>query len=281
VHADPLNDLDIGFLRRRAGAVLSELVAALPAAYQGKVQGIPLVVDDRPGEVNAFAACTEGKALMAVTDGLLEIEAQMAKAKATDELFRTRKLEAYIQLIATEQNPGQPVVRPAAGFWDPVQHTNGNKVQRQHQIFDEELAYTLGHELAHHYLDHTGCAGPQAEGVTPADVARVLSANVPVFNQPNEIGADTNGTYNLLGAGARRQDYHWTEGGALLVLYFFDGIRRGPRVERILFGFESSHPDPVFRIPIVQQAANTWRASGGRLSPSPLPIPLPIPGFGG
>ena len=31
----------------------------------------------------------------------------------------------------------------------------------------------------------------------------------------------------------------------------------------ILFGFENTHPPPQIRRPIVQQAANTWRATGG------------------
>src|SRR5690606_5194404 len=63
---DPINAVDITFLRGRAQAVLGELVANLPAAQQQRVQGIPLIPDTEVGEVNAFAACTErGKAVMA------------------------------------------------------------------------------------------------------------------------------------------------------------------------------------------------------------------------
>ncbi|HEY8942946.1 MAG TPA: hypothetical protein VIM73_01735, partial [Polyangiaceae bacterium] len=65
VAVDPINQIDIGFLRSRAQAVMSELVANLPAVQQARVRGIPLIVDDEVGEVNAFAACTrEGKAAM-------------------------------------------------------------------------------------------------------------------------------------------------------------------------------------------------------------------------
>src|SRR5690606_4299127 len=65
VHNDPINADNIHFLRSRAQVVIQELIAALPQNYKSRVQGIPLVVDDTVGEVNAFAACTAGgKALM-------------------------------------------------------------------------------------------------------------------------------------------------------------------------------------------------------------------------
>jgi hypothetical protein len=253
--------------------VVGELIGALPPTQSALMQPIPLVFDDKPGEVNAYAACTSGKALMAITDGLLEIEAQMARAKATDEIFGTRKLDAYLKFVAQNQKPGQPIVRPAVGFWDPVQDIDGRKVGRQHGLFDEAVGFVLGHEMAHHYLLHTGCVGRPDLPVTPQDLGRVLSNAVPMFNQPNEVAADTNGTNNVLNAGTRRQGYRWTEGGALLTLYFFDAVRDLSPVESVLFAFELSHPDPAVRIPIVQQTANTWRASGGKPSIFPFPIP--------
>lgn len=272
---DPINFIDIGFLRQRSQAVLGELVGALPSNHQSMVNGIPLVIEDTVGEVNAFAACVQGQALMAITDGLMEIQAQMARSKATDEIFGTRKFDQYVSFIAKFQRPKQPIVRPQQGFFDPVQDVDGRKVARQHQLYDEELAFVLGHELAHHYLQHTGCAGPQTPFITPQDIGRVLSRAVPGFNQQNEIFADTNGTQNLLTAGARRQGYHWTEGGAMLTLNFFLALKQMTPVEAILFGFELTHPHPSFRIPIVQQTANNWRSSGGQQT-SPFPFPLPF-----
>jgi hypothetical protein len=279
---DPINYTDINFMRGRSQAVLQELVAALPQNQNAKVNGIPLVIDDTPGEVNAFAACINGKALMAITDGLMEIQSQMARARAFDEFFGTRKFDQYIRFVADNQRPKQPIVRPAPSFWEPyAQDTDGRKVARQHQLYDEELAFVLGHELAHHYLDHTGCAGRQPDFITPGDIGRVLSRAVPGFNQPNEVTADTNGTQNLLEAGRRRQGYHWTEGGALLTLNFFLALKQASPAESIIFAFEISHPHPSFRIPIVQQTANQWRSGGGAQPASPFPFPFPIPGLGG
>jgi len=272
VQGDPINAVNIGFLRGRAQTVLGELVNALPDASRAKVQGIPLVADPTVGEVNAFAACDKGVALMAISDGLLEIQAHMAQFRATDEVFRTNKLDQYIHLLATKQKPGGPIVRPPKGFVDPSQHTHGQKVARQHQLMDEQLAFVLGHELAHHHLGHTGCANGSNRGLSPADIGRVLSNTIPVFNQPNEIGSDVAGVNNLLAAGKRRQGYKWTEAGALLTLNFFAGLDRLTPAA-VIFGFERTHPHPLIRVPIVQQTAASWRATGGN---NTLPFPFPF-----
>ena len=272
VASDPINAVDINFLRGRAQAVIRELIAALGPSQQQRVQGIPLVVDDTVGEVNAFAACIKGRALMAITDGLLDIEAHLAQAQATDEVFGTNKTDQYIQMIAKHQRPKSPIVRPAPGFFDARQHVDGRKVRRQHEILDEQIAFVLGHELAHHYLGHLPCTASSSGPLDPGEVSRVLSGTLPLFNQQNEIGADVAGTNNVLRAGSRRQGYKWTEGGGLLTMRFFGGLDRFSAVD-IIFGFERTHPPPVVRVPVIQQAANTWRLTGG--------ASLPFPGFGG
>lgn len=261
---DPINAVDINFLRGRAQADIQELIAALDSGKAQKVAGIPLIVDDRVGEVNAFAACTKGgKSVMAISDGLLDIEAHLARCKATDEIFGTQKTGQYIQLLAKNQKPGNPIVRPAPGFFDPGQDADGRKVKRQHEILDEQIAFVLGHELAHHYLGHLPCTATGG-GVTAAEVSHVLSNVIPIFNQPNELGADVAGTNNVLAAGKRRSPaYAWTEGGGLLTMQFFAGLDSMSPID-IVFGFERSHPPPQIRTPVIQQAASSWRSSGGQ-----------------
>jgi len=260
---DPINTVDIAFLRGRAQAVIGELINALDTAYRDRVRSIPFAFDDEVGEVNAYAACTrEGKALMAITDGLLDIQAHLAQAKANDEIFGTRKVDEYCRFIARNQRPKAPVVRPPPGFFDPAQQSDARRVARQHDVLDEQLAFVLGHELAHHYLGHLPCTA--TGGIGAADLARALSSAVPVFNQPNELAADINGTSNLLTAGARHNGYHWTEGGALLSMQFFSIIDELTPTD-IIFGFERTHPPPAVRVPVIQQTAATWRSSGGRL----------------
>lgn len=262
---DPINTVDINWLRNEANNTLSELIAALPTASRGRVDNIPFYADPTVGEVNAYAACDDqGLPLMAITDGLLQIEAYTAQFRATDEIFGTQKLDSYLKLVAQYQRPKQPIVTPPAGFIDPAQNADARKVARQHQLMDEQLAFVLGHELAHHYLGHTGCANGTGKrsGISANDVGRLLARVVPAFNQPNEIAADVAGTQSLLTAGSKRADYRWNEEGALLTLDFFARLDQLTPAS-ILFGFASTHPHPLVRRPIVQQTANNWRQSGG------------------
>jgi hypothetical protein len=260
---DPINATEINFLRGKAQQLLTELVANLDAQKKAKVNGIPLIVDDRPGQVNAFAACTSGgKAAMAITDGLLDIEAHLARCKATDEVFGGQKTKQYIQLIAQNQKPNQPIVQPAAGFFDPTQDADGRKVKRQHEILEEQIAFVLGHELGHHYLGHLPCT---AGGGAPAPPgSHVRPRGSPGFNQPNELAADVAGTNNVLTTGSHRgSGYHLTEAGGLLTMEFFSGMDSMSPID-IVFGFERTHPPPQIRIPVIQQAAASWRSTGGQ-----------------
>jgi hypothetical protein len=265
---DPINNTDLGFLRSEAQSVMRELISTLPPLQQGRVANVPMVIDSTPGDVNAFATCTQdGKAAMAVTDGLFDIQAHLARARAYDEVAHTNKTDEYIQLIAKNQQPNRPIVQPAPGFFDAGIDNQPNKLVRQRQVLDEEIAFVLGHELAHHYLGHLPCTG--AGNLPPAEMARVLSNAVPLFNQPNEIAADMSGLNDTLTTGARRAGYHFTEGGALLTMQFFAGLDQFSPID-ILFAFERDHPPPAVRIPIIQQTANTWRATGGVGLPYPL-----------
>lgn len=271
VAGDPITTRNLTFLRQRGQDILTELVGVLPAAKQQRVYGIPLVVDDSPGEVNAFAACSSsGKSAMAITDGLLLIGAGLAEAQAHDEIFGTRKVDEYIQFVATNMQPKQQIPNPPPGFFSAS--GDARVVTRQHQVFEELIAFVLGHELGHHHLGHLPCTAG-ADPVGAGDVARVLSSQVPLFNQPNEIASDLAGTNNVLDAGRNRGGqgfYAWTEGGGLLTMRFFAGFESFSPGD-LITAFERSHPPPALRVPIIQQAANTWRSTGG--------APFLIPGF--
>lgn len=260
---DWITNVDAGALRSSAQGILNELVAALPPAPQSRVVGIPMLFDPTPGEVNAFAACVEGgKSIMATTDGLLDVTAHLAQAAATDELFGTQKVDEYIQLVARNQRPGQPLARPAPGFFAPQHVGDPRRIARQHALFEEQIAFVLGHELAHHYLGHLPCTAGGPIAVTASQLGNALSSSLPLLNQPAELAADVAGMNNLLSAGRRRPTIQWGEGGALLTMRFFMGIEHFAP-EDVLFAFERSHPPAVVRQPVILQTAATWRATGG------------------
>jgi hypothetical protein len=266
--ANLIERVDLQWLRGEAAALMLELTSVLPDDAKRRVQSIPIVVDDTPGEVNAFAACVRGGAVLSVSDGLLDIVGHLSAARASDELYRTRKVDEYIALLARYQKPRQPIPQPPAGFFDARQAQDPNLVRRAQEVLEETLGFVIGHELGHHRLGHLPCTGtPGLFGI--GDIARDISGAVPIFNQPNELAADAAGTNNLLVMGARRTGYHLTEAGGLLVMQFFASVdQMSP--EDILFSFDRTHPPPQVRVPVIQQTANFYRMSGGW---------LPVPGF--
>lgn len=275
------------FIRQEAQTVINQLVAALADGPRSRVNGIPLKVIEDPKEVNAFAGCQKGVAYMGITAALLTIQSASSEAKAYDEVNGTRFYDEYIGAVANDVRAGRPVQGLATGKLPLPAAISPQKLARQRNLLDQQLAFVLGHELAHHYAGHTGCANGAGGNVSLEDIGRVLSNVVPVFNQPLEVEADVNGIRNTMDAGAR-QGGIWTEEGAMLTLNFFNRLSEfGPEV--LLLGFFQTHPAPVVRIPIVQNTANQWRQSHnqpntnqGQTNPgSNWQFPFPVPGLGG
>jgi hypothetical protein len=247
-----------------AHAVVAELQANLPLDKRALVDGVPLVFDPDPGNVNAFAACNDqGEPFIAGTEGLLEAIDAIAQTRATDELFGTRTYDAYAATVTPRlvSQQGGSALLPLGII--PVQYWgDARRVSRAHEMFDEIVAFTFGHELSHHYLGHTGCAKGQPAGVPPvvSEFGRLLSGATPLFNQPNEIAADSAGCVNVLDTGRNRasRGLRWTEEGGLWLLDFFARLDAAAGSSPLL-GFLRTHPNPAVRIPIVQGVAATWR----------------------
>lgn len=271
---DTTGSLTSAYMQQQPARVVSELVAALPESSRNKVATIPTIVIDDPTEVNAYAGCNKGgAAFVAITKPLLIFHARAAEARAFDEVFQTRYYETFVKTIADEIRSGRPIQGPAPGTLPLPQALDPRKLSRQQHLFDEQLAFVLGHELAHHYRGHTGCVASSGVMVAAEDLARVLSNTVPFLNQPNEIDSDVQGVHNLLTAGAKRQTGAWTETGAMMTLDLFARLQ-SLGVEDMLLGFLRTHPPPQVRMPIVQTAASQWRASGGRGTSLPIPFPI-------
>jgi len=245
-------------------AVVRELVANLSADYQPRVATVPIVIDPNANDVNAYASCDNNNApFVAATEGLLDAADAIAETKATDEIFGTHTYDAYANAVVPRlaTQAGGSALLPA-GLIAPQYWLDPRRVTRAHQIFDETVAFTFGHELSHHYLGHTGCAMGQANvfAQTLAQIGQVVTSGAPPMNQPNEAWADTYGCRNTLDTGLARSRsaYRWTEEGGLFLLDFFDRLMRAsgasPLVSILL-----SHPAPQLRISLVQTTAATWR----------------------
>lgn len=267
------------FLASEAADLLRALVAALPAGRKEKVDGIPLAIDNETPEVNAFAGCKDGASFMAITQPLLKVIGHLAEAKAADELFGTSRSNQYANMAADAVKGGKAIPDPPPGFYSPQEATDARKLARQRILADEMIAFVLGHELAHHYLGHTGCANGEVAkgGLDPRTLGRIATNVVPGLNQPNEAGADVAGVQNLLDAGTKRPG-GLTETGGIMTLQFF-GTLSQLTLGTIATGILRTHPAPQLRIPLVQSTAQQWRA--GKATGLPglpgLPFPLPLP----
>jgi len=245
--------------------VMNELLAALNPSNQALVRGIPLVFDPT-FEVNAFAGCDDqGAPFLAATSGILEAVDAIAQTKATDEMFGTQTYDAYCNAVLPQLVKSEKA-RAAlpAGIIPPQYGSDLRRWSRAHELYDEILAFTFGHELAHHYLGHTGCAkGQGGSGPDPTKLGRIATA-VPLFNQVAEASADSAGAYNSLDAGrARRPQYEWSENGGVNLLDYFARIERaagqgGPLSLLNPLGILKTHPNPLARIPLLQAVARTW-----------------------
>jgi hypothetical protein len=253
-----LSPLAASAMHQEVRGVLDELIAHLPPPQTSRVKGIPLKLDPSPNEINAYAGCdAQGKPFLAGTEGLLHAMFAIAETKACDEIDGAHSYDAYVAAITpvlTAQNPGSPQlpqnVLPAQCVVDP------RVLSRARETFDDIAAFTFGHELAHHYLGHTGCAindSPFTQGL--ATVEHLSQQLVPAFNQPNEIAADTAGLYNVMDTGrARRPRFEYSEKGGMMLLDFFAHLEGSGG----LITFTRSHPPSGTREGWVRTAATTW-----------------------
>jgi hypothetical protein len=257
---DPISSGTLQFLNNRSTQVVGELIANLDTTTQGRVRNIPIVYDPNVAEVNAYASCTQsGKAAVTVTNGLELAAAHLAEAQAVDELYGSRRVDDYISLVAKNQKQGQIVIAPPLGFYSPAQLIDPRKQSREQQVFDEEIGFVIGHELAHHYLNHLPCTSILP--LDAAEIGQVVTSAVPMFNQPYETAADVGGINNVLRTGAQRTGYHFTEGGALLTMRFFAGLDQASPAG--VFTFDRTHPPPSVREPVIRTAAQVFRATNG------------------
>ncbi len=254
-------------MQQEVRGILAELVNALNPHNKSLVAGIPLTFDPTI-EVNAFAGCDEtGAPFLAATTGILEAVDAIAQTKATDELFGTQTYETYSNTVLPQMVKSSNARAALPAGIIPAQYgSDARRWSRAREIFDDVIAFTFGHELAHHYLGHTGCAKgqPMGPGPDPTRLGRLLSV-VPLFNQAGEAAADSAGCINSLDAGrARRPQYEWSETGGVILLDYFARIERaggggGPLSLLNPVQFLRTHPNPLARVPIVQTVARNWR----------------------
>jgi hypothetical protein len=287
---EPDGSFALPFLEQEAQYLISTMAANLEPAQRARVANIPLNFMNTLTEVNAAAGCTRGgRAFMVATAAILVLHAATAEARAVDEVAGTHLLADYTDRTVRLINQEQMVRGLPDGVVPPAMAMNPQKLARQRYLYDVQIAFILGHELAHHYRGHTGCANGAAASPQQGDLEdlqRAVSTLAPLFNQPLELEADTWGTVDVLDTGSRRTTGRWTEDGAVMSMNFFERLE-GLRGNSPLLFFVRSHPPAAIRRPVIQLWATQWRAgvrppavgaAQNGNSPLPFPLPFPLPG---
>ena len=260
------------FLDQEAHAIHAALVTALDTHENEQIRAIPFEVIVEPREPNAAAVCTRSReARMVITSAMLELAAGIAEAKAYDEIAGTDTYEQYVTSVVSQVRNEQPISGVDPRLHQTPSATDPHKLSRQRHLYDMQVAFIVGHELAHHYRGHTSCVnGRSGAEVQRDELARALAHTVPPFSQPREVEADMWGVTNVLEAGRARRGDTWSEEGALLNLDFFRRLTDHGGQELIM-AFLSTHPPSALRIPIVRSTAQQW-------TPGWRPPRMPVPG---
>lgn len=293
---EPDGSFTLPFMEQEAQYILATLAQNLEAGQRSRVANIPLNFLNSMTEVNAAAGCTRGRRpFMVATAAILTLHAATAEATAVDEIARTSLLEDYtartVQMVSHEE-----MVRGLADGAVPANLAHDpRKLQRQRYLYDVQIGFILGHELAHHYRGHTGCANGQPASPQQGDLEdlqRAVSNLAPPFNQPLELESDTWGTVSVLDAGSRRTTGRWTEEGGVMSMNFFQRLEGLSTNTSPMRFFMRSHPPAFVRRPVIQLWASQWRSGvrppavglpsgtngNGGGSPLPIPLPFPLPG---
>lgn len=255
------------FLRGEVEAIYRELLTGLTEEHRARVASIPFHVVEDANEPNAAAGCSPGSRapMVMITRAMLVLAAATSEARSLDEITDGHTYDTYADSLGGRMGARRPITGLSPDAMGS-HATSRDRIARARHLFDEQIAFVLGHELAHHYRGHTGCAGHGAAGRDEAEaLARSLAGSVTSFEQPFEVEADAWGVTTVLEVGHERRGGAWSEEGALLSL---DTFRRIAGRTVLATVFLSTHPPSELRAPIVHRVANTW-------TPGRPPLPEP------
>ncbi len=244
--------------RHRASAdELAVLVSHLSADARKRVVGVYVAFDTSMTDASSLVACDDdGDYTIVLSDGMLELVDHAALAMAVDEVFGTRKLEAYAEILG-KTPAGSRLAPPPPGFFERGQATDPRVTSLARVRVREAIAGLVAHELAHVVEGDLVCPKPTAthergdEVWTPEEQRQALQGAPGVYTSARVLAADAAATANLLDSGRSEQ-------GAAMLLELFARWGRAlapagaPLYLRI-------HGPTELREQVVRAGANQWR----------------------
>ena len=234
-------------LREKASVELKKIVGTLSAADKKKLTGIYAAFHPESGDPFALAACDDdGDYVVVLSDAMLRLASNVARAQSQDDAAGTRTVEDYARFLAQTQVKGRRLLPPPPGTFtsDVTPVTYDDRLE-------EILSFVVAREVMHLVAGQLVCAHPTAtkeagDTTWTAEEHRSALANVATI-YPGQPGHDEDAVAHVLAAGHM-------ELGALALLLFFEQYEAEPRV-RFAPSYRELYPRSVARRAAVKSAA--------------------------
>jgi hypothetical protein len=247
-------ELEPSDLREIARAELKRIVAVLPANDQKRLVGVYAAFNSDATDPFALAACDDdGDYVVVISDAMLRLGANVARAQSYDDANASRKIEDYAAYVARTQIPGRRLVPPPPGFYtaELAARTYDDRLR-------EILSFVVARELTHLRAGQLTCPKPTAtkeagdDEWTASEHRRALE-NVGTL-YPGRGTHDGEAIVRVLGTGK-------TERGALGLLRFFDQYEAEQRVfvPRFTPSYRTYYPSSAMRASAIKVAVESHR----------------------
>lgn len=241
-------------LRQKAQAELRRVFGVLAEKDRRRLVGTYLAIDPSPSEPIAQAACDDdGDYVVVVSDAMLRLVANVARAQAYDEGdIASRHVEEYASYIGRVQNPGRRLLPPAPGFY-----AGGKPAPTADERMREALAFVVAREIAVLRAGDLVCPHPTAtkehgdDEWTESEQKRARETAQRIYPNPNgAMARDDEAIATTEGAGRSLE-------GAIGLLRFFAQLEIQRTISMGLFvpPYHTTHPGPSVRLAAARAAA--------------------------
>lgn len=243
-------------LRAYAQAELKKVVAAMPAGDQRRLVGIYVAFHADAADPFALAACDDdGDYVVVLSDAMLRLVSNVARAQSYDDANTSRKIEDYAAFLARSQVPGRRLLPPPPGFY-VAESAAATYDDRLH----ESLAFVVAREVTHMRAGQLVCPHPTVTKEagdtewTSGEHRRALEAAAALY--PGRGAHDEEAIVRVLDAGH-------LERGALGLLRFFEQFEAEQRVSLPRFSptYRQHYPQSAVRASAVRVAVDGHRES--------------------
>ena len=261
-----------------AESELSAITAKIPTESRSLLAGVYVAFDPNPNDASAVAACDDdGDYVVVVTDAMLSVADYLAQAVATDETFRSQKVDDYAAFVASGQTRGGQTrgarfLPPPPGFFDASQSRDPTKLDRERARFRQIVGAIVAHEIAHMTAGDLTCPHPTAtrergdDTWTRAEAQAAFDGAAKIYTAPRVLTADATATALLLDS-ENEPSVRMTSRSAddaaiayLALLAFFHEIGDATYARAHHVADIPSTSTPSARIAIVEAAASKWNA---------------------